>query len=441
MKLLVASFLLCIIFFAENVVLVSADETQNDAIYDAGYELIIEDGNIVEVSKDGTVIISAEYIDGVRVVKNGQYLSEFTYEDIYIVNEIRDGINIEYFLEYDENYDVRYAGFIYEGNTYDYIWDNEGKIVGIKDESNNEIVRYDYDSLQVVEVLKRVGDEWYVNCDEDFIGNFNKIRSYGAYFDDETGWYYSNGVYNDVCENKIVGLKENNPHFTETNPFSEPVNEGIMLLGYEEDDYEAEMLADELLSNSNFNAAKSSGYYSNSSTSTEEIIARLIYGENNKRTLDQRAIAWVLLNRYHYNPARFGDTFREIAANPNEFNGVNSAVARQAQNPSDSKWSNAVYLACLICTNNTEACWNSISPKPTGITNQTYFRSASYIGDRTQVYEENGVLYAYYADTGVSMAIENACIAGVGTATTEAGLKALCTEALKNYNVYFYHKN
>lgn len=440
-KVLVASFLLCFLVFAENAVWISADEVQQYGIFDAGYDLVIEDGNIVEVSKNGTIVVSAEYIDGLRVLKNGQYSAQFTYEDRYIVNEVRDGNSIEYFFEYDENCDMRYSGFIFAGNTYNYIWDDEGKIVGISDESKNEMARYAYDNLAVVGVYELVGNEWKANGDENFIGNFNKIRSYGAYFDDETGWYYSNGVYNDVCENKIVGLKDNNPHYTETNPFPETANEGIMLLGYEEDDYEAEMLADELLSNSNFNAAKTSGYYSNSSTSTEEIIARLIYGENNKRTLDQRAIAWVLLNRYHYNPARFGYTFREIAADPNEFNGVNSALARQAQNPSDTKWSNAVYLACLICINDTEACWNSISPKPTGITNQTYFRSASSIGDRTQVYEENGVLYAYYADTGVSMAIENACIAGVGTATTEDGLKALCTEALKNYNVYFYHKN
>ncbi len=437
-KVLVASFLLCFLVFEENVVWVSADETQHDIIYDAGYDLVVEDGNIVEVSKDGIVFINAEYIDGARVWKNGQHSSQFTYEDIYIVNEVRDGKNIEYLLEYDENYDVRYSGFIFEENTYNYIWD-EGKIVGIKDESKNEIARYDYDNLQVTGVLELVGNEWQTNCDENFIGNFNKIRSYGAYYDDETGWYYSNGVYNDVCENKIIGLIENNPHYTETNPFPETSNGERMLLGYEEDDYEAEMLAEELLSNSSFNAAKSKEYYSNSSTSTEEIIARLIYGENNKRTMDQRAVAWVLLNRYHYNPGQFGNTFRAIAIKPHAFYGVNNSVAIQAQNPSDSKWKNAVYLACLICTNDTEACWNSISPKPTGITNQTYFRSAIKIGDRTQIFEENGVLYAYYS-TG-NVAIENACIAGKGTATTEKGLKAYCTEGLSNYNVYFYHQN
>ena len=36
--------------------------------------------------------------------------------------------------------------------------------------------------------------------------------------------------------------------------------------------------------------------------------------------------------------------------------------------------------------------------------------------------------------------ISNACIAGNGTATSISGLKALCTDELKYYNVYFYHK-
>lgn len=213
-----------------------------------------------------------------------------------------------------------------------------------------------------------------------------------------------------------------------------------MLFGYEVDDYEAEMLAEELLSNSSFNAAKSNGYYSEtSSTTTEEIIARLIYGENNKRTLDQRAIAWVLLNRYHYNPAQFGATLRDVATKKSAFAGLDNAAAKQAQNPSDSKWSNAVYLACLLCTNDTEACWKSIAPKPTGITNQTYFRSASSLGESNQIFEKNGVLYAYYKSG--SVAIENACIAGKGTATTIKGLKEYCTEGVGNYNVFFYHKN
>ncbi len=91
----------------------------------------------------------------------------------------------------------------------------------------------------------------------------------------------------------------------------------------------------------------------------------------------------------------------------------------------------------MILTDSSEGCWNAISPKPTGISNQIYFRSASTLGSTSQIFESNGVLYAHYS--GGDVAISNACIAGQGTANTVNGLKALCTDSLRNYNVYFYH--
>lgn len=110
-----------------------------------------------------------------------------------------------------------------------------------------------------------------------------------------------------------------------------------------------------------------------------------------------------------------------------------------AHHPDDVYWKNATYLACLILTNDSEDCWNAISPKPTGITNQIYFRSASSLGSTSQIFEENNQLYAHYSSGNVK--ISNACIAGQGTATTINGLKNLCTEGVKKYNVYFYHDN
>lgn len=80
---------------------------------------------------------------------------------------------------------------------------------------------------------------------------------------------------------------------------------------------------------------------------------------------------------------------------------------------------------------------NVISPKPTGITNQIYFRSASTLGNTSQIFESNGVLYAHYSSQNVT--ITNACIAGKGTATTVAALKKLCTNGVNYYNVFFYH--
>ncbi|MCM1128180.1 MAG: hypothetical protein NC251_13945 [Lachnoclostridium sp.] len=101
-------------------------------------------------------------------------------------------------------------------------------------------------------------------------------------------------------------------------------------------------------------------------------------------------------------------------------------------------WRNAVYLACLILTNDSESCWNSISPKPNGITNQLYFRSADTLGTSDGIYEKQGKLYVNYG-TG-DVAITNACIAGKGTATTVNALNNLCTGGQKGYNVFYYHR-
>lgn len=90
-----------------------------------------------------------------------------------------------------------------------------------------------------------------------------------------------------------------------------------------------------------------------------------------------------------------------------------------------------------MLTDSSEACWNSASPKPTGISNQLFFRSASGLGKTTQIYESNGKLYVHYSSGDVI--ISNACIAGKGTATTVKGLESLCTNGKGGHNVFFYH--
>ncbi len=173
-----------------------------------------------------------------------------------------------------------------EGVAYHYIWDDY-RITGITNEAGIEIVKYTYADLQVTSVLDLQNGEWINNTDDTFIGNYNKLRSNGAYFEEETGW------------------------------------------------------------------------------------------------------------------------------------------------------KNATYLACLMLTNDSESCWNVISQKPVGITNQYYFRSASKLANSTQIFESGGKLYAHY--TSGDVLIQNVCIAGKGTATTVNGLKSLCTNGTGYYNVFFYH--
>lgn len=406
-------------------------------VYDGGYDLSIANGEVLQVSDEGTVILTATYDGGNRTTKSGYTNCLFVYDDGFLVQENREGTCINYNTAYIEELDaINYTGFSIGDESYTYIWDQDARICGIEDHNGEQIAKYIYSGLQVVDIQQLVNGEWTSAQNASFIGTYNKIRSYGAYYDEETGWYYSNGVYDDVSQARIVGLMEDDAYLSETNPcILNSTEEGIMLLGYETDDLQAEQWAEQLLASSSYNAAKASGWYSNSSAATVEIVARMIYGENTSNTTDQKAIAWVVLNRLH--STRFSNDIRTLVANKAQFSGVDSANGRKAQNANDNGWRYATYYACLMLTNSSEDCWNVIAAKPLGFSNQLYFRSASSLGSNSGVYEQGGVLYAHYSSRDV--AISNACIAGQGTSTTVQGLKNMCVNGVSKYNVFFYH--
>ena len=415
-------------------------ENIREEIHEGDMVCVIEDNNIAHVEKNGNVIVSMLYENGYRCEKEGVVHSTYVYEDGFLVQENRDNFIIEYDVQFVEEIDnLGYHGFCINGKNYQYLWNDQGLITGIIDEIGIQVALYVYDGIELEAVMEMQDGQWIKTDSQDFIGNYNKIRCYGDYYDDETGWYYTGSIYHDVIQGKVIGLEENDEYLTEENPFISEYNEGIMLLGYEADDYAAEMWAEELLSNSTFNAAKNSGWHLNSSASTVSIIARALYGENTSNLTDQRAMSWIILNRYYAQSSEFGFGIREIVAKPYQFDGLYANVSLKAKSSTDQGWRHAVYLACLMCTNSDAACWNSVSQKPLGISNQRYFRSANTLGSTSQIYEENGQLYAHYNTKNV--AISNACIAGKGVSTTVAGLRALCESDVSKYNVFFYHGN
>lgn len=60
--------------------------------------------------------------------------------------------------------------------------------------------------MDVIEVQALINGIWTRNDSQDFIGNINRLRFRGEYYDVETKWYY-NGVYMDAVSTDVIGLK------------------------------------------------------------------------------------------------------------------------------------------------------------------------------------------------------------------------------------------
>lgn len=256
------------------------------------------------------------------------------------------------------------------GNRYKYVFDENGSVIGLYNESDILVSAYRYeDGKTIVYSLDEYGN-WEVNEDEKFIGNINRIRFCGYYYDAETSWYYC-GRYYDINQECFIDGQFLSEIEDETNPF---------LLSEERAISTEEAILqwrNKLLSSSTYGRPidYSVGWYD--SLSTVEILARLLYGENTALVNDQCAVAWVVLNRVNtsYNGQ---NGVREVitAANPSQFAPITGTPkptydeTKHARIPATTSlgWANATTLACTICTTTNESECISLITKPPKIT-------------------------------------------------------------------------
>ena len=83
-------------------------------------------------------------------------------------------------------------GFEYKEEMYFYEYDSIGNIIGIYDKTNTLLATYTYDGYGNHKVTDSTNQE---NKEESFIGNINKIRYKGYYYDVETNLYYLTSRY------------------------------------------------------------------------------------------------------------------------------------------------------------------------------------------------------------------------------------------------------
>ena len=145
------------------------------------------------ISHNGDSISYTYNPDGIRTSKtvNG------TTTKYYVMNGTllgqTKGSDTIVFL-YDEK--ASKYGFDYNGTKYYYIFNVQGDVIGILNQSGTQIVSYQYDPWG--KVLSVDGSE------ASTIGQLNPIRYRGYYYDTETGFYYLQSRYYDPTVRRFL---------------------------------------------------------------------------------------------------------------------------------------------------------------------------------------------------------------------------------------------
>lgn len=286
-----------------------------------------------------------------------------------LISENRDGVVINYTFDIDPVGSTARSvpsGFEINGTNYQLIFDSSDIVSGISNENGNQIVQYEYTDGIVSSILElnENGDWMDVSDSSDSIGVINKIRYLGYYFDDETGWYYSDSYYDATGERFIDGDISAS-------------QEGTNSVATDVDD-----LYDQCINDTSFGrpiSSTSSTWYS--SLETVEIVARLIYGENTfdwsngyDRENERKAEGWVLFNRVGAPGIRGNSSLRNVCTASDQFSTISGGGSYDAKNPVRSKdaWKEAVYIACCLVTTSDRSTLNSLIPRPTGISDQLF---------------------------------------------------------------------
>lgn len=152
------------------------------------------------------------------------------------------------------------------------------------------------------------------------------------------------------------------------------------------DEADIDAYAASLLNDSTYNSAKTgSSWYA--SASTVEVVARVIYGENNVNLNEQTAIMWVIVNRYNYSGNRYPNDFKEIVIDSGEFSALNSSLAKSQKSANDEAWQHATWLACLLMMTDNATYIRRFASPPAGIYSQRKFIALSSVVD----YIDDGV--------------------------------------------------
>ena len=175
---------------------ITYDEIGNPLTYRDGYQFTWQNGRRLASISHGNDSISYTYDpDGIRTSKtvNGT-TTKYHVMNGTLLGQTKGSDTIVFL--YDEKGNK--YGFDYNGTKYYYIFNVQGDVIGILNQSGSQIVSYQYDPWG--KVLSVDGSEAFT------IGQINPIRYRSYYYDTETGFYYLQSRYYDPTVRRFLNV-------------------------------------------------------------------------------------------------------------------------------------------------------------------------------------------------------------------------------------------
>ncbi len=219
----------------------------------------------------------------------------------------------------------------------------------LRNQDNEIVAEYIYKDGKVAEVrgIDINGKMVDMSEDADFIGNLNKVTYCSYYYDEDTGWYYCGRFYDVKANRYIDGLNMSFEEFQMRGLYFEQAQ---TVSGLKESFYQW------VLNSSGYGTPiddYSSTWYA--SLDVFEIMIRLIYGEAPNTSDDRRAVAWVLWNRrmLGYKRDTYGDaSFEGVMLAEDQFKVITGSedetVAARKPATASERWKNSAEYASAM---------------------------------------------------------------------------------------------
>ena len=173
---------------------ITYDEIGNPLTYRDGIAFTWQHGReLATFSKAGTNATYHYNDSGIRVKKvvNGVE-TEYYLNGSTILTQITGDDRLDFL--YDDTESL--LGFLYDGESYYYVKNLQGDIIGILDSNGSQVVEYAYDAWGKAELVS--------GTMSSTLGHLNPFRYRGYYYDEESGLYYLNSRYYDPETCRVI---------------------------------------------------------------------------------------------------------------------------------------------------------------------------------------------------------------------------------------------